>query len=357
MEELVFAWIYEKNWETVKVICPFCGCVNIYNRATDLKELSPITSGNPVQCDGCQKQFGIVGDIVNPDYEKLIFDCHELQKQKRYGHCILNLAQSFEMFFALFLRVELLYKPFSREKTSDIRRLEKAKEKLEKKIHSFTFSDMRSYFLNLIILTRILKIKTPSSLGEAEVVLSQLSTNHPSLNILSHINDSKFEDLLHKVSQTKIGELRNNVVHKSGYRPLKKEFDNALIETQEIQNGLLFFLGTLTDNYWAYRGHLIHHDICTAIREKKVITFSYMGKEYEVAPHCLFEEDGIEQIQGFDPNEDIHIHKTIKTYPVSEITSLKKTNRNFPSHLGYHFVQKYKTIVYCLINKPKKWGE
>ena len=84
----------------------------------------------------------------------LIFDCYELLERKQYMHCVLNLATAYETFFSLFLRVELLYKPFAAEVRLPSKKLEQLKKlsrKLEGKIKGHAFKSMRALFLRQII--------------------------------------------------------------------------------------------------------------------------------------------------------------------------------------------------------------
>jgi hypothetical protein len=157
------------------------------------------------------------------------------------------------MFFALYLRVEILYKPYARERNIDTVRLSQATTNLTKRTRELTFSGMRAFFLNHVVLTRALIKRNADSLDESKIILAQLTTNIPSIEALSRVNDPKLVPWLNKVSEIRIGELRNNVVHKSGYRPSLVEVEKAISETEEIMNGLRSALGTLTDRQFRYR--------------------------------------------------------------------------------------------------------
>ncbi len=69
----------------------------------------------------CSKPFHISGDLVSAAYEMLIFDCYDLKEEKKYGYCIRNLAQAWESFFSLYLRVSLLYRPFARSDFEELK--------------------------------------------------------------------------------------------------------------------------------------------------------------------------------------------------------------------------------------------
>jgi hypothetical protein len=253
MDNIPFVWLIERGYENVVAICPFCQKKIVFNRRSDLDALSPITY-KTVQClnPECKKVFLIKGDIINQAYEILIFDCEKLKGEKRYSACILNLAQSLEMFFTLYLRVYLLYKPFANERTSDRTYLNKVDAMLTKKIKGFAFSGMRALFLNHIILTKVLMKRNAISLKESEAILHQLHTNNPSRDLLLQVPDPNLAEQLIRVVDTKIDTMRNNVVHKSGYRPSLKEADAALLEARQLVYGLLPFLSPLVDSVNAY---------------------------------------------------------------------------------------------------------
>ena len=157
------------------------------------------------------------------------------------------------MFFALYLRVEIVYKPFGKDEQQNLIFLRTASDNLTKKTKELSFAGMRALFLNHIVLTRVLMKRNAVSLDESEIILAQLTTNIPSRKTLSQVDNPLFAQMLIKVSETQIGDMRNKVVHKSGCRPSLAEVEAALSETQEIINGLRSTLGRLTDYYQEYR--------------------------------------------------------------------------------------------------------
>ncbi len=93
----------QTSYENFVAECPWCGQESIFNRATDLKDLTPIAF-RTVSClrQECGKPFNINDDSVNSAHEMLIFDCHGLLQLKHYMNCILTLAQAHEAFLYLF---------------------------------------------------------------------------------------------------------------------------------------------------------------------------------------------------------------------------------------------------------------
>src|SRR6266498_3552998 len=124
MSEVPYAERKRTSYENFVAQCPWCGHESIFDRATDLKELSPIAF-RPVSCLSlvCEKPFNINGDSVNSAHEMLVFDRYELLQLKHYMNCILTLAQAYAVFFSLFLRAGLLYKPFAADPDKDIDQL------------------------------------------------------------------------------------------------------------------------------------------------------------------------------------------------------------------------------------------
>lgn len=212
--------------------CPWCRQDNIFNRATDLHTFEPI-AGRNVSCQNadCRKPFRIVGDSVNSAHEMLIFDCHELIERKHYMNCILTLAQAYEVFFNLFFRVELLYKPFGSDPDQEMADLNSLSKALHDKIKKHTFAPMRALFLSHIVAGH-----SPKTLAEASSVVSALpnSPNDPSDATIERHNDVKLVSLLKALKRTDINTLRNQIIHKRAYRPTREQVDAALEETRSI---------------------------------------------------------------------------------------------------------------------------
>ena len=98
--------IKSSGYENIVVTCPLCSHELVLNRATDLGTFEAI-SGTDVCCQECGRGFWINGDSVNERHEAIVFDCHDLLRTKRYMNCILNVCQAYEMFFSLYLRVNI----------------------------------------------------------------------------------------------------------------------------------------------------------------------------------------------------------------------------------------------------------
>jgi hypothetical protein len=96
MSEVPYAERKRTSYENFVAQCPWCGHESIFNRATDLKELSPIAF-RTVSCLSlvCGKPFNINGDSVNSAHEMLVFDRYELLQLKHYMNCILTLTQAY----------------------------------------------------------------------------------------------------------------------------------------------------------------------------------------------------------------------------------------------------------------------
>jgi len=238
----------QTSYENFVAECPWCWQESIFNRATDLKDLTPILF-RTVSClhQDCGRPFNINGDSVNSAHEMLIFDCHELLRLKHYMSCILTLAQAHEVFFSLFLRVELLYKPFAADSDKDIDHLNRLAETLERKVRDHTFGRMRTLFLR-----QLLAGISPKSLGEAEAAIAALEDRpkEPAHAELEALPDKQLVFLLKAVKGTAINRLRNQVVHKRAYRPNRDEAETALQESRSVLFPLTHRLHLRDDINW-----------------------------------------------------------------------------------------------------------
>ncbi len=237
MEEILYSKKTNPTYENFIAICPYCDFKNIFNRATDLKDTNPI-GFKTVKClsEKCGKSFNINGDLVSPAYQMLIFDCYDLLKEKKYSYCILNLAQAFEVFFSLYLRIKLIYKPLAiqRGKTR-VNELNEIIKFLYEAIKKYPYLKIRNIFINTV-----LSNQSNNSLEGSKTFIENIKnlTTEPENNLIENISDKKLEPLLIKLKNSKIHELRNEVVHKYAYRPTLEEVEKAINETREIVLGL-----------------------------------------------------------------------------------------------------------------------
>lgn len=220
------------TYENFIAICPTCNFENIFNRVSDLNDRGLISHKQVVcQSINCAKPFNISGDSVSAAYEMLIYDCYELNRSKHYMYCILNLAQAYESFFSLYLRNELLYKPFSLEPNPNIEKLNSLSANLYNKTKEFTFCKMRDTFLH-----QLLQKTTITSLAQSEISIQNLpdKPTTPADKIIESNFDKELADLLIQLKKSNIHEIRNKVVHKYAYRPTLQEVDKEIKQTREI---------------------------------------------------------------------------------------------------------------------------
>lgn len=215
--------------------CPWCKYENVFNRVSDLEDIELIAY-KEVHCQKCEEPFAINNDSVNSAYEMLIFDCYRLKREKRYIYCILNLAQAFEVFFSLYLRVHFLYHSFARDeaenpKGGSLDRLNELASMLYEITKGYAFAKLRNVFLNCV-----LENQNIASLDKTRSAICSLPnlTQEPSDESISAYNDQELAALLQSVKDNKVGELRNKVVHQHAYRPTLAEVDAALKETRRI---------------------------------------------------------------------------------------------------------------------------
>ncbi len=246
------------TYENFTATCPWCDQENIFNRASDLKDSAP-SDHRDVNClnPACSKPFYLMGDLINPAYEMMIWDCYELRERKHYSYCILNLAQAFEVFFSQYLLIRLLYKSFGSDQDKDINKLNELINLLYKKTARLSFSNMRNLFFSCV-----LNPVEPTSLADAERTIQQFPDDPPwppcpsdaDIRIANISADTRIRDLLLRLKYCGAPTLRNQVVHQRAYRPTLREVDDALKETREILFVLPMALGVVSDDINSYSG-------------------------------------------------------------------------------------------------------
>jgi hypothetical protein len=248
MSDIPLASNKRTSYENFVAECPHCGRESIFNRASDLHTFEAI-AGRDVSCLSvdCGKPFRIVGDSVNNRHEMLIYDCYELIARKHYMNCILSLAQAYEVFFSLFFRVELLYKPFGADPNLDLTEMNRLGAELQKKIKEHTFAPMRALFLQHMVAGR-----SPKNLSESAAVIAALPDRprDPKDASISSLGDAKLVRLLMALKATGINTLRNHIVHKLAYRPTREEAQSSLEETQSVLFPLSNHLELYEDINW-----------------------------------------------------------------------------------------------------------
>jgi hypothetical protein len=248
VSEIPLASNRRASYENFVAECPHCFRESIFNRASDLRTFEPI-AGRDVFClsVGCGKPFRIVGDSVNNRHEMLVYDCYELVERKHYMNCILSLAQAYEVFFSLFFRVELLYKPFGADPNPDLTEMNRLGDELQNKTKEHTFAPMRALFLQHVVNGR-----SPNNLAESAGVIAALPDRpgDPRDAAIQGLGDAKLVPLLMALKATEINTLRNRVVHKHAYRPTREEAQSALDETRSILFPLTSHLQLYDDINW-----------------------------------------------------------------------------------------------------------
>ncbi|MDP1675637.1 MAG: hypothetical protein Q8L88_02135 [Bacteroidota bacterium] len=238
------------TYENVEARCPYCSYWNIYNRASDIKNFKLLIEKIVVcQSSSCNFKFLIEKDLINPAWQMLILDCEVLKQRKQYSYCILNLTQSFEMYFALFLRVELLYKPFGIEKSYNENLLNKISDLLFESTRKWPFYLLRNTFINFITN----KIKSNGLEQSNSIILDlKLYSSEPTNEAIKSIEDNKLSDLILRLKNTQVNILRNRIIHKYGYRPTVEEVESSKDETEQILFGIDYCLGVLNERRYLY---------------------------------------------------------------------------------------------------------
>ena len=244
--------IKSSGYENIVVACPLCNHELVLNRATDLCTFEPI-AGTDVCCEECGREFWINGDSVNERHEAIVFDCHDLLRTKRYMNCILNVCQAYEMFFSLYLRVNILYIPFGNDigqKRDALDRFNKLYKHLSNETQKFGFGKMRDVFLRLSV-----EMNRPHDLDQSKRYIDALSKfDLPKDSDIESLPDKKVAALLIRIKQTRINELRNHVVHKRAYRPRRVEAEDAVAEARAVLFPLTFRLNLHDDLNWYFSG-------------------------------------------------------------------------------------------------------
>jgi hypothetical protein len=259
---MLYAKNVETSYENFIATCPKCGYRNIFNRVSDLETIQPICS-KEVQCfnESCKELFGINGDRVQAKHLSIFFDCYTLRKEKRYSACILLMSQSLEVFFYHYLTVELVYRPFWRQSKQgkwDVEQINRVGDQLQKTIEKLAYRKLREVFLNVVIW--IAKEPPIGSLADSENkirIIKKIADcrkiSEPSNQNLKSELEPNVSDLMIKLKECEIHQLRNSVAHKEADRPHREKVDDELEKVRELLLKMSWRLDVLGVDINSYR--------------------------------------------------------------------------------------------------------
>ena len=251
------------DYENIIAVCPHCNQRNIFNRVTDLKTIE-IVFEKEVKCLFCNGNFRIGGDVMNPAFELLYYDCYPLKTSKKYMQICINLSTCYEMFFLYILRFYLTVKPMKYYSQYDSYIYnQELNSLLNDKIENFTFGNLLCEVINLFIYLEMEEFKTKE---QCKNYINTMNSKKRNADI-SHINNISNKQIRNKLivilklyeKQLLINKLRNKVVHKQGYRPSLKEVKKQLLITKKVIIDFHYVLMAsecITDNVREYKALL-----------------------------------------------------------------------------------------------------
>lgn len=242
----------DATYENVHANCPHCKARNVYNRRDDLPHPGPIDNAS-VTCASCGHGFHIVGDLINPSHELLLFDCQRLFEEKRYADVAFTAAKAHEVFFLHFMHVQFLWKPIGTNCGINLRRWNALGVELERKVRGFAFDGMRRLFLH-----HVLAGTAPQDFDQAQACIAAIprkpaDVSRSDVDAVAH---ERLRGLLLALHDTRIHELRNRIAHKQAYRPTRDETWTAYDDAFRTLFGLTSELRLRGDaNYHINGGH------------------------------------------------------------------------------------------------------
>ena len=222
------ARITRADYETVSLTCDHCGKECVFNRREDFAHVGPY-AGEDVDCPNCLRRFRLIGDTINEPYELFLFAARECFSGKRYMQAVASMAQAWEMFFAAFASTRYLYQPFfsTSERQRDLDRLNALRAQMDHELRRFTFWSLRNLLINTVV-----RAVAPKTLDEAAAAIDEIGSsgigNDPPSSVLTSLVDDETQEILKNLQTLTIGQLRNRVLHRLAYRPLRTEVEHCL---------------------------------------------------------------------------------------------------------------------------------
>jgi hypothetical protein len=227
--------------ENVEAQCPHCCGWSLYNRASDLgPPLAPGADEVTCRASGCDKRYRLIGTGNHP-YELILWDAESLLAATHYVAATLLAAQAIEVFSAFFVRRVLVYLPVPSDPSiSAFRERGKVGTLLYDAVKDFSFKCMVNVMLNVALLN-----PPPRTLNESIALIANIKglTSEPADAALSSGPNAAAGALLLRLKRTRVGSLRNQVVHKDAYLPSLSEAKAAVREAGDILFPLAVHLG------------------------------------------------------------------------------------------------------------------
>jgi hypothetical protein len=240
----------QAGYENISVPCPYCHAPNVYNRASDIGHCEPISNWHVVcASESCGASFDIIGDLVNPGHEMLLLDAYDFLREKRYIQAVLSATTAYELFFSHFLRVEFVYRASNRDTNPDrdsVDEMNVALKAVQTAIERHTFGPMRRVFLRAV-----LDAPRPMNLAAAVAYVQRISKSPADISRsdIDNVPDPNLRELLVQVFGTRIANLRNDIVHKTAYRPRLDETKAVVDDAYSTIFRLGHHFGLANDNY------------------------------------------------------------------------------------------------------------
>jgi hypothetical protein len=174
-----------------------------------------------VTCPECGKPFWIYGDTANADYQYFIFGADDHMRAKRYGQSVISLARAWEMFFATFVYSNYLYRPFHANARYP--------------------GDLKQF-------NRL------AALDESETAIVRIKDEkfgqRPAKARVEAFPDTSVRDVLLRLQNLRVNELRNRVVHKGAYRPRRAEVEECRDDEIRVSYRAKHLLPVRTFDEW-----------------------------------------------------------------------------------------------------------
>jgi hypothetical protein len=232
------AEIRNATHETVTANCDRCGAECIFSRRDDLHTIMPI-AGKRVVCATCGESFWISGDTVTDSWRFILNDAKADHRAKRYGPAITRACHAWELFMYACAEAIFMFRPYFSEQSDerDFDSLNELSRRLRAETKKFTFGPLKNLMSNVI--ARRIAPHTVDDATRAIASISSLSLRNPvPADVLAGIREADLLRLIEGLNGLTVGTLRNDVIHKTGYRPAAEEVERCLHD----EVGLLYRL-------------------------------------------------------------------------------------------------------------------
>jgi hypothetical protein len=187
-----------------------------------------------VRCLQCEHTFAINADTADPPFAVLLLEVFEIIERREYRRAVQQITQSYESFFLHALREQLALKLLIKSRgETPVEEANRILTLVHAATEKLAYRKLRNVFLGLAVAGPPQNIREAKETADA--ILKQRD-DPPDEDLRAA--DPAIRDILLRLKNSDIDDLRNDVAHNRAYRPTHERTTKAFNDARDIIWGL-----------------------------------------------------------------------------------------------------------------------